>query len=129
MLLQNRGWNMGARQRLWAVLLSVCAAAGGSQAVMAEEQAAAGQLEEIVVTAEKREVSVKDIPIAIYAATGKHLVESGVTSIQDLPQLATGLQFSTQSNTTFASIRGVGSEIPDLGGEAAVAITQDGLPL
>jgi iron complex outermembrane recepter protein len=96
---------------------------------MADDEAAGDRLQEIVVTAEKRAVSVKDIPIAIYAATGKQLADSGVTSIEDLPQLATGLQFGTQSNTTFASIRGVGSEIPDLGGEAAVAITQDGLPL
>lgn len=120
---------MKAKRTLWAVVLGVCTAPGGSHAVLAQEQAVAAQLDEIVVTAEKREVSVKDIPIAIYAATGKHLVDSGVTNIQDLPQLATGLQFGTQSNTTFASIRGVGSEIPDLGGEAAVAITQDGLPL
>ncbi|HEX8757560.1 MAG TPA: TonB-dependent receptor [Steroidobacteraceae bacterium] len=120
---------MKTRQVSSAIALGIWAAAGGNHAAMADEQTALGQLKEVVVTAEKRQVSVKEIPIAIYATTGAHLADSGISSIQDLPQLATGLQFGTQSNTTFASIRGVGSEIPDLGGEAAVAITQDGLTL
>ncbi|HEV2442294.1 MAG TPA: TonB-dependent receptor [Steroidobacteraceae bacterium] len=111
------------------IVLGIWATANGGHVAMADDQTSLGQLQEVVVTAEKREVSVKEIPIAIYATTGKHLADSGISSVQDLPQLATGLQFGTQSNTTFASIRGVGSEIPDLGGEAAVAITQDGLTL
>src|SRR6186713_803117 len=107
---------MNASQTSRAAMLLLCA--GVSSEVFAADQATTGVLEEVVVSAEKREVSVKDIPIAIYAATGTELEENGVANVQDLTQLATGLQFGTQSNTTFASIRGVGSEIPDLGGEA-----------
>ena len=86
-------------------------------------------LEEVVVTAEKREVALQDIPIAIYAVSGKSLENSGITTVQGLTQLAPSLQFAKSTNTFYMTIRGVGSETTDLGADPAIALTQDGITL
>ncbi len=86
-------------------------------------------LEEIIVTAEKRAESLQDIPIAISAFTGESIERSGVTGIQDLKQVAPSLQFSeTQGIEMYVSIRGVGSDLRNVGAEPGVTITQDGVP-
>ena len=83
-----------------ATIVSILVASALSPVASAEEQPAEkSDLEEIVVTAEKREVGVKDIPISIYAASGKSLENSGITTVQGLTQLAPSLQFAKSTNT------------------------------
>jgi len=86
-------------------------------------------LEEIVVTAEKRAVSTKDLPLSIYAVSGAALEQFGVTAVGDLTQLAPSLQFAKSFNTSYMTIRGIGSETSDLGADPAIALSQDGIPL
>src|SRR3954469_22482046 len=64
-------------------------------------------LEEIVVTAEKRAVSTKDLPLSIYAVSGAALEQFGVTAVGDLTQLAPSLQFAKSFNTSYITIRGI----------------------
>ena len=72
-------------------------------------QEAIGKIEEVIVTAENRAVSVQRVPIAIDLVRGSDLKKLGVVDITQLPSLAPGLQF--EENTIFSSftIRGVGS--------------------
>jgi iron complex outermembrane receptor protein len=122
---------MNSKGNAWMAGLVLLIAATASHDVKADESAADNkdQLEAIVVTAEKRTVSVKDVPISIFAATGQHLEESGVTDVQGLTQLAPSLQFAQGTNTFFLSMRGVGSETTDLGADPGVSLSQDGIPL
>ncbi len=68
-----------------------------------------GRLEEIIVTALKREQPLQDVPASVAAVTGKTLEDAGVSGIQELAQVVPGLQFAETigRQTTNPSIRGV----------------------
>jgi iron complex outermembrane receptor protein len=75
---------------------------------MAQEQA---QLDEITVTAQKREQSIQDTPIAVTVLTGETLVKMGVDSANDVAQYTPGLAIAPVQgvgNVPNISIRGVG---------------------
>ncbi|MEJ1964675.1 MAG: TonB-dependent receptor [Gammaproteobacteria bacterium] len=72
---------------------------------------AAEEIEEVTVTAQKREQSLQSVPISVAAVTGDDLAERSVTNLTELASQITGLQYvpSTHggSNATFY-LRGVG---------------------
>ena len=74
----------------------------------AQEQASG--VADIVVTAQRRQQNVQDVPIAIAAVSGDQLRESGVRDPRDLVQLVPSLsvQSGTAASTTSLFIRGVG---------------------
>lgn len=78
----------------------------------AEAGAAAGRgLEEVVVTATKREESIQKIPVSISAVSGEQLAEMQAADVKDLGKFVPGLQLRTEYSlsTPFAFIRGVGN--------------------
>jgi iron complex outermembrane receptor protein len=75
-------------------LLLSTALAAGALAVPAHAQQASGEtvgLEEIVVTAQKREQSLQDVPIAVTAFTQDSLQANRIYNVNDLSGLAPGL--------------------------------------
>ncbi len=72
-----------------AIAVAVSAACG-TQVVYAQNP----QLEEIVVTATKREASLQDVPLAITAFTEADIVRQGFASIDDYVGQIPGLTFS-----------------------------------
>ena len=95
-------------------------------APFAQEQA---YLEEIIVTAQKREQNIQDIPVAVTALSGAHLVEHGITDMFDLQQTAPGLIVDQSQTATTAnfSIRGVGTSSQNFGLESSVGLYVDGI--
>ena len=90
----------------------ICAiSAGAFSSVTSAQQI----IEEVVVTATKREESLQDVPIAVTALTGDTLEELGVTNFSDyvlqLPGVTAGGSGPGQ-NTIY--IRGVASTTPNL---------------
>ena len=77
-------------------------------------------IEELVVTAEKREQSLQDVPVAISAFTSERRDLIGITTIQDMTNFTPGLQYSTQLDRT--SLRGVGRLTNVHTAQGAVAI-------
>lgn len=74
-------------------------------------------LEEVVVTAQKREESVQDVGIAITAFSGEQLDTFGFTSSTDIAQLTPGVYLSGNNggNTLQFTVRGVANpEFADL---------------
>ena len=74
-------------------------------------------LEEVVVTAQKREESVQDVGIAITAFSGEQLDTFGFTSSTDIAQLTPGVHLSGNNagNTLQFTVRGVANpEFADL---------------
>lgn len=98
-------------------------AAGGDKARGTTE------LEEIVVTAERRQEGLQNIPIAITAVSGTTLERAGVTVVGDLVQLAPSLQFGTRSTNVFIAMRGIGQAGQDIGSQSGVTVSLDGVPL
>jgi len=87
--------------------------------------AASTTIEELVVTAEKREQSLQDVPIAISAFTSKQRDLLGINSIQDFTNFTPGLSYSTFYDR--ASVRGIGRLTNVHAVDAAVAIYVDGV--
>jgi iron complex outermembrane receptor protein len=59
----------------------------------AHAQGGASALEEIVVTARKREESLQEIPIAISAFTAEQIENRGITRLEDLTLQVAGVQY------------------------------------
>lgn len=71
---------------------AVVAAPGESVAA-----AAAGNVDEIVVTARKREERLQDAPVSITAFSNKAIERAGFRSLEDIALQTPGLQFSSQA--------------------------------
>ncbi|MFV0276110.1 MAG: TonB-dependent receptor plug domain-containing protein [Parahaliea sp.] len=84
------------------------------------------QLEEVVVTAQKREEALEDVPISITAVTGQQLENAGITNVRDLPKIVPGLRIDQQGPFTQPTIRGVGSSTAGAGMTSNVATYIDG---
>ncbi|HLG89075.1 MAG TPA: OmpA family protein [Alphaproteobacteria bacterium] len=69
-----------------------------------------GQLEEVVVTARRRDEKLQSVPIAITAMSGAQIQEKSITSAQDLQHYVPSLNvsISTQRDTASYTIRGQG---------------------
>jgi outer membrane receptor protein involved in Fe transport len=91
--------------------------------------AAQGMLEEVIVTAQKREQTLQDVPISVQAFTGEKLSESGIKDVFDLQTNAPGLTVDQNQNATTSnfSIRGIGTGGNNFGFESAVGLYVDGV--
>ena len=98
----------------------------GGATVFAGQVLAQPMLEEVVVTASKKDVSVTDLAAAANVIGADEIVPGGVQSVRDMivdvPNLSIGDQFG------FARVfmRGIGMTSIDIGGEGAGAFLQDG---
>jgi iron complex outermembrane recepter protein len=95
-------------------------------AIWAQE---AAQLEEIVVTAQKRAESAQDVPIAISVLGREDLDESGFDGFDSLSTLVPSLQIGNFGPVTFINMRGIGNENTTAGGDPGVALHYDGVYL
>ncbi|HEY8618308.1 TonB-dependent receptor [Phenylobacterium sp.] len=85
-------------------------------------------VEELVVTARRREESLKDVPVAVTAVTAERLEQTGAVDITTLQQTTPNLtvQVARGSNSTLISfIRGVGQQDPLWGFEPGVGLYID----
>ena len=85
-------------------------------------------LEEVIVTAQKREQSLQDVPITVTAFSGEFITENGVQDIRDIQGLTPNLSIKSRGETeTSVFIRGIGSQAPGIGADPAVGIFIDGM--
>lgn len=117
----------------WSTCVTALAAAFAHAPVLAQEAAqapgssAAGgapQLEEIVVTAEKRSELISKAPLAISTVNQQNLDELGITSAQQLVTTVPNFQISANGYTPQLSIRGIGNFS---GSYSTVAVQVDGI--
>jgi len=88
------------------------------------------EIEEITVTAQKREENVQEIPISIVAVTGEMLQERGVTNVNDLTQAVPNLYLSSGTGSTQSSwltMRGVRTGSINVTVNPAVGMYIDGM--
>lgn len=113
-----------------AVALSLC----GFQARAADAAAAppggtsteaAGTISELIVTAEKREQRLQDVPVAITAFSAEQRSLIGIESIQDLTNFTPGLHYNSIANRPY--LRGVGRNTDNLAVASAVAVYYNGV--
>ena len=103
-------------------LVGIVLVLNGSPAAYAQAAKAEFTLEEIVITAERREKSIQESPIAVSAMTADSLDEENISGITDL-------QMRMPSTTFMADriyIRGIGRALSDMGSDPAIGIFYDG---
>lgn len=90
----------------------------------------ATQVEDIVVTAQRREQAVNDIPLAITALTSEQMENRGLATVADLQKVAPGFSFAdTGVNAPVYSLRGVGYFDYSLAAAPAVSVYLDEVAL
>lgn len=111
-----------------AALLAVLSVASSmAYAQTAGEEPKSTGIEEIVVTAERRESSAKDVPLSVSAISADTLESFNITNVQSIAQLTPSMSFGTVAVYGQPFIRGIGSELNTPGGESSVALYVDGI--
>ena len=112
------------------LLATVMAAPLAAQDESSEPAAPGLVIEEIIVTATRRERSVMEVPLAVSAYGADQLELSGVSDIAQLMRIAPSLHLSSgQAETVGATarIRGIGTNSDNPGFEPAVGLYVDGV--
>lgn len=87
-------------------------------------------VEEVVVTANKREQSANSVGLAITVLSGDDLAAKGISSLKDLAAAVPGLSFTpTQLEAPVITLRGVGFYETSLASYPAVTVYVDQVPL
>src|SRR5712672_1122550 len=101
--------------------------AADSAAGAAEET---NQLEEVVVTAEKRSERARDVPMSITAVTAEQLEKQGVVAVSDLTKLVPGFTYQPSDyGTPVYTIRGVGQKDVAIAVSPTVSVYVDQVPI
>lgn len=82
-------------------------------------------IEEITVTATKREQSVQDVPVSIGVVTGEFIQAFDIRDMSDLQNFVPGLQVQQTFGTWAVRVRGLGSGITNLAFDSSVPIYID----
>lgn len=81
----------------------------------------------IVVTAQRRDENIQDVPISLTAASAETLDKAGVLSVQDLPVLVPSLNMAQVRHNIQPYLRTVGTQNTSPGEEGSVASYIDGV--
>ena len=89
------------------------------------------ELEEVIVTAQKREQNLQDVPMAITALSRELLENNEINTIQDLTKLVPSLRLTTKDDPSNSSVRvrGVGTDVYSGAVEPNVSVVVDEVPL
>lgn len=107
---------------------SLAAIVTGAPSAMAQTASGPAQLEEVVVTAERRTTNVQETATSIAVVAGQELVSQGVTQLDDALKGLAGIAVSQGPTGLDATIRGIGPSLPvNIGGDAGISTTYDGV--
>src|SRR5437899_4374287 len=130
---RHRGKIMGRTTR--AFLLSASALAGAAFAgpglAQTRPAVTSKTVEELIVTAQKREESAQEVPIALTALSGENLERQGVFGFEDLSTRVPSLRFGSgvTGGENVITLRGISSQNTTSGGDSPVAYNLDGVYL
>lgn len=129
------------RRRFATTLLASCGLASSAMAQQAPTVAArlsAGAtaaspdtgIADIIVTAQKRNESLLNVPLSVTAVSGQQMIEKGITNVQDLVKVTPGLSYvDTGRGAPVFSLRGVGFFDQSIGSRPTVSVYTDEAPI
>ena len=119
----RRSTRGGAGTRALITSAVVFALSPLSAAVQAQsEESSRRQIEEVLVTAEKRQASTQDTSISITAFEGEFLADFGIRNQEDLANFIP----ATTIQPYDMAVRGIGRSFRALGGDPGIATYFDG---
>ena len=95
-------------------------------AALAEDSKSRPQLEEVMVTAQKQQQSLQDVPIAVAAVDGAKIRDAGIQRIEELTAYVPNFKMAVTGQGNAVYIRGVGSG-DNRGFEQSVGMFIDGI--
>jgi outer membrane receptor protein involved in Fe transport len=105
-------------------------AANGALAQQQPAPAPATTVGEVVVTAQRREEALQDVPIAVSAFTGETLKSQGIDTGEDLLLAIPNVNFSRANFGGFNfQIRGIGTKLVATSADAAIGVHVNNVPL
>jgi iron complex outermembrane receptor protein len=112
-----------------AVALAVCVSPALAQAGQSNPSAEGNRLEEVVVTAQRREESLQDVPIAVSTISRARAAALGITDISSLNARVPSLSVQEGGVAPFFYLRGMGNNGSAVNSESSVALYVDGIYL
>lgn len=110
-----------------ALMAALPASTALAQAVAdANQMNSVSMIEEIIVTAQKREQSLSDVPVSVAVVDGSQITNNGIVNLDELSASVPNLSIAQSSGTTFIMVRGLGSG-DDFGIEQSVGMFIDGI--
>ncbi len=119
------------------LLMASCAAsllamaAGAAHAATAAASAAASKdagsgttIGELIVTAEKRDITLQKVAVAISAYTSDKRDQIGIDSVQDMTNFTPGFVYNTGNDRV--TLRGIGRYTNQLSADSSVGVYEDG---
>lgn len=95
---------------------------------VAAQQAGSTELEEIVVTARRREESMQEIPISVVAISSDQLEQLSIQTMGDLTQAVPNFTFQNRGSILGNfGMRGIVTNISNVGVESGLAVYVDGV--
>ena len=126
---------MGSRPKVIALSTTILVSLGGPHAFAASDAPADDSptdvLQEVVVTAQKREQNVQSVPLSVQVIGQAQLSAAGIENFEDFNRVVPSLLVRTDVtpiNATVA-IRGIGTSAFGIGVEPSVAVVVDDVPL
>jgi iron complex outermembrane receptor protein len=107
--------------------VALSALSWSAHAAAAAAPSTGSTVEEVIVTAQKRSENIQKTPIAMTAITANRIQSGGITGADKLQFIAPSMTFGQNSNYTYVTLRGVGTDLVFLSGEASVATYIDGV--
>jgi len=101
-----------------------------STSMLAISAPAFAQLDEIVVTAQKREQSLQDVPISINAFDLEAIEKNRISGLEDIAKFSPGVYTTpnpADETGVRVNIRGIGTFDPQIGQDSRTAIYVDGV--
>lgn len=114
-------------KRLLATAAAMALLPVQAYAADAAQSGAPTTIEEVVVTAQKREQNLQDVAGSISALGAERLKSQGIRSIEDLSRLVPGLDFGQMDGAAFVTLRGIGLAVDTGVAEPNVALHVDGV--
>jgi len=110
------------------LFLFICIVSVSSSFVIAQDNLA---IEEVIVTAEKREANLQDVPMALDVFTASQIEDQNIDTVRDISSYLPSLIVNYNIDPMFASmrLRGIGVSISDTALESDVAFIVDGVYL
>ena len=127
---KGKRMNTNKRKTVLATMVGLFATGGMATAIAqgVPEESSGFQLEEVVVTAQKREQNLQGVGISVNAFSGGRLKSSGVGDTWDLEMVSPGVNIGSIDKIPKIFIRGVGStRLSGPGADSSSSVYVDGV--
>jgi iron complex outermembrane receptor protein len=115
------------KRQLLTTALPLVAAFFATPAIAQDAPADEAGIDEIIVTAQRREENLQDVPISVSAFGASEIAEKGLNDVSRLEGLVPGFTFGRSGVDSRPAIRGVRTESVDVNADTTIGFFIDGI--